>query len=104
MAGAQVITHGMTFTASVQKMQRALHEFHIRGVKTNIPFLENVFRHPTFLAGDATTSFIERNPQLFEFGTRDGSTASRLLTYLAELVRLAEAELSCPFVVVRLLA
>lgn len=83
----QVITHANTFTSAVQKMQRALVEFHIRGVKTNIPFLENVLRHPEFLAGDATTSFIERNPQLFSFGTRDGLQASKLLGYLAELAR-----------------
>ena len=41
-------------------MQRALYEFHIRGVKTNILFLENVLRHPEFLSGQATTSFIDR--------------------------------------------
>ncbi|KAK9800249.1 hypothetical protein WJX73_006193 [Symbiochloris irregularis] len=82
----KVISHGSTFTGAVQKMQRALHEFHIRGVKTNIAFLQNVFRHPEFLSGEATTSFIERNPQLFSFSTRDGSQASRLLAYLAELV------------------
>lgn len=81
-----MITHGSTFTAAVQKMQRALVEFHIRGVKTNIPFLENVFRHPEFLSGGATTSFIERHPQLFAFNTRDGSQASKLLQYLGELV------------------
>ena len=82
----QVITHGNTFTSAVQKMQRALTEFHIRGVKTNIPFLENVLRHPEFLCGEATTSFIERNPQLFQFSSKEGAQASKLLTYLAELV------------------
>lgn len=49
-----------TYLHAIQKMQRALYEFHIRGVKTNILFLENVLRHPEFLSGTATTSFIDR--------------------------------------------
>ena len=49
-----------TFIHAVQKMQRALYEFHIRGVKTNISFLEKVLRHEEFLSGAATTSFIDR--------------------------------------------
>ncbi len=56
----QVICRGNTYLHAVQKMQRALYEFHIRGVKTNILFLENVLRHPEFLSGKATTSFIDR--------------------------------------------
>ena len=40
-----------SFPAAVQKMQRALYEFVVRGVKTNVPFLANVLRHPTFLSG-----------------------------------------------------
>lgn len=56
----QVICRGNTYLHTIQKMQRALYEFHIRGVKTNILFLENVLRHPEFLSGQATTSFIDR--------------------------------------------
>lgn len=67
-------------------MQRALYEFQIRGVKTNILFLENVLRHPEFLSGYATTSFIEDNPQLFDFHHDSASQSSGVLTYLAELV------------------
>ena len=48
-------------------MDRALREFRIRGVKTNIPFLVNVIRHPDFLAGAATTTFIDNTPELFHF-------------------------------------
>ena len=51
-------------------MDRALREFRIRGVKTNIPFLENVLHHPVFQAGDTTTRFIEENPELFKFWPR----------------------------------
>ena len=47
----QVIAHAPTFSAAVQKMQRALYEFVIRGVKSNMPFLSNVLRHPAFLSG-----------------------------------------------------
>ena len=60
LATIQVICRGNTYLQAVQKMQRALYEFHIRGVKTNILFLENVLRHPEFLSGKATTSFIDR--------------------------------------------
>ena len=75
-----------TFQQAVQKMQRALYEFYIRGVKTNIGFLDNVLRHPEFQAGRATTSFIERNPSLFEFGARSDQQASKVLEYLANMV------------------
>ena len=80
----KVICKAPTFASAVQKMQRALYEFHIRGVYTNILFLENVLRHPEFLAGKATTSFIDRNPGLFSM--QQGSGSSKLLSYLAEMI------------------
>jgi acetyl/propionyl-CoA carboxylase alpha subunit len=52
----------------------------IRGIKTNIPFLENVLRHPEFLAGEAKTSFIEKNAQeLFNFEGHGSLRSSKLL-------------------------
>ena len=48
----------------------ALTETRIRGVKTNIPFIVNVLRHPQFQSGEATTSFIGDSPELFEFALR----------------------------------
>jgi len=45
-----------------------------------------VLRHPEFLGGKATTSFIERTPELFEFGGRHDQKASKLLNYLANMV------------------
>lgn len=81
----KVVCKANTFLHAVQKMQRSLYEFHIRGVKTNILFLENVLRHPEFLSGGATTSFIERHPALFSFST-DQFASSKLLTYLADVV------------------
>ncbi|WP_313470311.1 pyruvate carboxylase subunit B, partial [Carnobacterium sp.] len=52
---------------AVQKMVRALKEFRIRGVKTNIPFMQNVISHPVFLSGNAKTTFIDTTPELFKF-------------------------------------
>lgn len=83
----QVIVRSNSYVHAIQKMQRALYEFQIRGVKTNILFLENVLRHPEFLTGRATTSFIEDNPQLFDFHQDAAGQSSQVLTYLADLVR-----------------
>jgi len=49
------------------KLQRALNEFRIQGVKTNIPFLVNVLSHKDFLSGTLNTRFIENHPELFRF-------------------------------------
>ena len=68
----KVCTHGATFQAAVQKMQRCLKEFRIRGVKTNIPFMQNVIHNEVFQSGNAKTTFIDNTPSLFEFSsTRD---------------------------------
>ncbi len=75
---------GRDFAQSRERMDRALREFRIRGVKTNIPFLENVLHHPVFQAGDTTTRFIEENPELFKFWPRR-DRATRLLTYIGEI-------------------
>ncbi|MGC6767614.1 pyruvate carboxylase [Enterococcus sp. LJL128] len=63
----KVCTHGISFEKAVQKMQRCLKEFRVRGVKTNIPFLQNVVSHPVFQSGEAHTTFIDNTPELFEF-------------------------------------
>jgi pyruvate carboxylase len=75
---------GPSFSIALQRMDRALREFRIRGVKTNIPFLENVIRNDNFRSGQATTTLIDTTPQLFEFkGRRD--RASKLLAFLADV-------------------
>jgi pyruvate carboxylase len=75
---------GPSFSIALQRMDRALREFRIRGVKTNIPFLENVIRNETFRSGQATTSLIDTTPRLFEFhGRRDRAT--KLLAFLADV-------------------
>ena len=87
----QVIVKNRDFQSAVQKMQRALFEFYIRGIKTNISFLDNVLKHPEFLSGKATTSFIERNPGLFDLGNKSAGEASKLLDYLANVVGLQQS-------------
>jgi pyruvate carboxylase len=75
---------GPSFSMALQRMDRALREFRIRGVKTNIPFLENVIQNETFRTGQATTTLIDTTPQLFEFtGRRDRAT--KLLAFLADV-------------------
>jgi pyruvate carboxylase len=63
----KVIAKGRTYKQSVQKLYRALDEFRIRGIKTNIPFVKNVLAHPEFYNGTVDTSFIDATPELFEF-------------------------------------
>lgn len=62
----KVSAHGRTLDGACRKMDRALREFRIRGVKTNIPFLLNIIRHPVFRKGAATVGFIQNYPELFE--------------------------------------
>ena len=65
----KVSTWGNTFKEAAAKMDRNLQEFRIRGIKTNIPFLENVVKHPKFIDGKFDTSFIDSTPELFLFRT-----------------------------------
>ena len=80
----KVCTHGATFQAAVQKMQRCLKEFRIRGVKTNIPFMQNVIHNKVFQSGNAKTTFIDNTPSLFEFSsTRD--RGNKTMKYIGEI-------------------
>lgn len=80
----KVCTHGITFDLAIQKMRRALKEFRIRGVKTNIPFLSNVINHPTFKSGEAITTFIDNTPELFAF-PRLRDRGNKTMKYIAEV-------------------
>ena len=81
---AKLTCRGRTFEIAVQKARRAVDEFRIRGVATNIAFLRAVLDEPDFLAGQVTTSFIEEHPGLLSARpTADRGT--RLLTWLAEV-------------------
>src|SRR5206468_11352256 len=81
----KVTTSGRTFEIALQRMDRALREFRIRGVKTNIPCLENVIANPAVRSGKATTTLIDSTPELFHFkGRRD--RASKLLAFLGNVI------------------
>ena len=93
--GAQVSAHfdsmlvkltcrGRTFPMAVRRARRALAEFRIRGVSTNIPFLEAVLADPVFQAGKATTSFIDERPELLR-ARMPADRGTKLLAYLAEV-------------------
>jgi pyruvate carboxylase len=73
-----------TFSAALQRMDRALREFRIRGVKTNIPFLENVIHNPIFSSGQATTTLIDTTPELFKFKPKR-DRATKLLNFIADV-------------------
>lgn len=75
----------LSFDGASDKVARALSETRIRGVKTNIPFILNVLRHPQFKSGKATTSFIGETPELFNFEFRQ-NRGQKLLNYLGDLV------------------
>ncbi len=70
--------------AAIARMDRALREFRIRGVSTNIAFVENLLKHPTFLSNEYHTKFIDETPELFEFRERR-DRATKILTYIADI-------------------
>ena len=80
----KVSTWGNTLFDASRKMNRALREFRIRGVKNNIQFLENLINHPTLIEGKATVGFIQEHPELFKINTRlDRGT--RILSFLGDI-------------------
>ncbi|WP_166133595.1 pyruvate carboxylase [Nocardioides ochotonae] len=81
---AKLTCRGRTFEKAVERARRAIAEFRIRGVSTNIAFLQAVLADPDFIAGNVTTSFIDTHPQLLQ-ARRSGDRGTKLLTYLAEV-------------------
>ncbi|WP_151089149.1 pyruvate carboxylase [Hymenobacter baengnokdamensis] len=81
----KVSAHAPTLAGAAQKMLRTLDEFRVRGVKTNMQFLQNIVRNPEFQAGHATVDFIKDHPELLQFKTRL-DRATRLLHYIGEVV------------------
>ena len=81
----KVTAWGITLNEACQRMDRSLREFRIRGVKTNIPFLENVVNHPKFRASEVTTSFLDDSPELFRFSGR-ADRATKLLSYVGDVI------------------
>ncbi|KAL7421116.1 pyruvate carboxylase [Cryptotrichosporon argae] len=94
-AGAQITPHydsllvkcsvsGATYEVARRKMLRALIEFRIRGVKTNIPFLIRLLTHQVFVSGKTWTTFIDDTPELFKL-VQSQNRAQKLLAYLGDL-------------------
>ncbi len=81
---AKLTCRGRTFEAAADRARRALAEFRIRGVATNIPFLQAVLDDPGFRAGRLTTGFIEANPRLLT-ARSSGDRGTKLLAYLADV-------------------
>jgi pyruvate carboxylase len=81
---SKLTCRGRTFELAVQKARRAVAEFRIRGVTTNIAFLQAVLDDPDFRAGRITTSFIETHPQLLK-ARASGDRGTKLMTYLADV-------------------
>ncbi len=69
---------------AIRRMDRALLEYRIRGVATNLAFLHNIITHPRFIANDYTTRFIDETPSLFDFKKRQ-DRATKLLTWIADV-------------------
>ncbi|OLO40751.1 pyruvate carboxylase [Alkalihalophilus pseudofirmus] len=81
----KVSTWALTFEQAAAKMLRNLREFRIRGIITNIPFLENVVQHENFLTGQYNTSFIDSSPELFVFPIKK-DRGTKMLTFIGETI------------------
>ncbi|MBB6261434.1 pyruvate carboxylase [Paenochrobactrum gallinarii] len=80
----KVTASGSTPIEAIRRMDRALREFRIRGVATNLTFVEAIINHPSFQANDYTTRFIDTTPELFTHMKRQ-DRATKLLTYIADV-------------------
>ncbi|MEM0978144.1 MAG: pyruvate carboxylase [Pseudomonadota bacterium] len=80
----KVTTKAPTPQMAIKRMDRALREFRIRGVSTNIAFVINLLKHPTFLDNSYTTKFIDTTTELFDFKARQ-DRGTKVLTYIADI-------------------
>ena len=80
----KVTAWAQTPEKAIARMDRALREFRVRGVSTNIAFVENLLKHPTFLNNQYHTKFIDETPELFQFKKRR-DRATKVLTYIADI-------------------
>ncbi len=81
----KVTSWGLTFQEAANVMHRSLQEFRVRGVKTNIPFLENVVTHKVFLGGKCDTSFIEKHQELLVIREKK-DRATKVLKFLGDVI------------------
>ncbi len=82
----KVTAWGRTLKGASGRLHRALREYRIRGVKTNIPFLLNLLTDETFQAGKATVTFIDSNPQLLQASKRHLDRGTKILSYLGDVI------------------
>ncbi|WP_406645251.1 pyruvate carboxylase [Aliisedimentitalea scapharcae] len=80
----KVTAHAQTPEKAIARMDRALREFRIRGVSTNIAFVENLLKHPIFLSNEYTTKFIDETADLFQFARRR-DRGTKVLNYIADI-------------------
>ncbi|RMF26069.1 MAG: pyruvate carboxylase, partial [Bacteroidetes bacterium] len=81
----KVTAWGRTMKGAAQRLHRALREFRIRGVKTNVDFLLNLLQHETFVRGEATVNFIQDHPELLQLPLRR-DRGTKVLHYLAGVI------------------
>jgi len=77
----KISTWGLAFADAARTMHRSLQEFRIRGVKTNIGFLEKVITHPIFLEGTCDTSFLDKHPEVFDLRVKK-DRANKILNFI----------------------
>ncbi|WP_324720561.1 pyruvate carboxylase [Salinimicrobium sp. HB62] len=81
----KVSASSRTLDGACRKMRRALAEFRIRGVMTNIGFLDNILSHPTFRKGDVTVNFIKEHPELFQI-KKTRNRATKMVKFLGDVI------------------
>ncbi len=81
---AKLTARGRTLAGASQRLNRALREFRVRGVKTNVDFLQNVLEHEIFAKGEARVNFIADHPDLIQYRKRQ-DRATRIIGYLANV-------------------
>ena len=81
----KITTWDNTFAGVCRKAARAINEIHVRGVKTNIAFITNILKNPTFMAGQCHTKFIDETPELFQIDESQ-DRATKMLKYIGNIV------------------
>lgn len=81
----KVTASAPTSKEAIARMDRALREFRVRGLSTNLQFLENVINHPLFISGECSTRFIDNTPELYKFPKRR-DRATRLLNFISGVI------------------
>jgi pyruvate carboxylase len=91
----KITASGRNLEESCERLVRTLKEFRIRGVKTNVAFLENVLQNSTFQSGNATVDFIDNHPELFRLMPRQ-DRGTRVLKYVADIIVNGHPEVTQP--------